>query len=117
VREELLQLKEMLTKPHNRLWQDQLSLEWWEEFVSETHPSLVEALERSGVFGSTLFRPQAEAIKMNCRKLESLVNDAREALSERSQPDPLIQERMAETLAALVGILNRILDDTELTRI
>jgi hypothetical protein len=117
VREELLQLKEMLAQPHNRLWQDQLPLEWWEEFVSSTHPSLVEVLERSGVFDSVVFRTQADAIKMNCRKLESLVGSAREALSRQSHPDPLIQERIAETLAALVGILNRILEDTDLNLI
>lgn len=117
MREKLAQLKEMLTRPHNRLWQDQLPLEWWEEFVSRTHPDLVETLDRSGVLESTVFRPQADAIKMNCRKLESLVGNAREALSRQSHPDPLTQERMAETLAALVGILNRILDDTELNRV
>lgn len=117
MRDELAQLKEMLRQPHNRLWQDELPLEWWEEFVSTTHPSFIDVLERSGVFDSVVFRPQADAIKMNCRKLESLVGSAREALSRQSHPNPLTQERIAETVAALVGILDRILEDTDLNLI
>jgi hypothetical protein len=117
VRQKLAQLREILTQPHNRLWQDELPLEWWEEFVAITYPRCIEALDDSGVFHSTVFRAQADAIKMNCRKLESLVKNAQEALGRRSHPDPLTQERLAETLAALVGILNRILEDTEVNRV